>query len=178
MKSKGLAGIFDHDFAGDPGQSKKKSTSLIEIEAQAKRVAREAAKVLEESTIVQNDFEPTWTGNFGAQPRRFGGVMRTSAANCKGPSSKKLLSNLRRREHQIKISSSSTSTQQVDVSDEANHFAVILKRLQTFVMRKPTTDEILKEFDDVPSKDAAIFKRLLNSVAQVKNGRWCLKDVT
>jgi hypothetical protein len=58
-----------------------------------------------------------------------------------------------------------------------------MKRLQNFVIRKggdrqgggPTTEEIIKEFEKVPNCDAAIFRRMLNSVARVDRGRWRLK---
>mmetsp|Transcript_699 Transcript_699/g.1070 ORF Transcript_699/g.1070 Transcript_699/m.1070 type:complete len:218 (+) Transcript_699:773-1426(+) len=44
MKSKGLAGVFDHDFVDDP--SSKKSASALEMEQQAKRIASEATRAL------------------------------------------------------------------------------------------------------------------------------------
>jgi hypothetical protein len=56
------------------------------------------------------------------------------------------------------------------VDADASRYAALLQRIQTFIKRDggyrgdggPTTDDVLKEFDDVPPSDATIFRRLLN----------------
>ena len=69
-------------------------------------------------------------------------------------------------------------------SGSNNKYAALLGQIQSFVRkggstqdtRGPTTDEILAEFDHVANNDAAIFRRLLGSVAKVQSGRWHLKE--
>merc|ERR1712232_544494 len=39
----------------------------------------------------------------------------------------------------------------------------------------PTTQMLLMEFSAVPDRDAAVFKRLLQTVARSVNGRWQLR---
>ncbi len=88
MKTKGLAGIFDHDIVDQPFA--KKSLTAKEMEQQATRAAIKAAKTLQESTnhhelttssISSPLFEPTWTGSVETNPRRFGGV---NSSNVRG----------------------------------------------------------------------------------------------
>ena len=80
LKSKGLAGVFDHNFV-DPSASGNKAASVREMEDQAKRIAKEAAKALRESILDTQDeedpFAPTWTG---ANDSRFGGARPTATA--------------------------------------------------------------------------------------------------
>lgn len=180
LKSKGLAGVFDHDVV-DYAKSSK-SSSVREMEQRAKVVARNAAKALRESTANMNRFDPTWTGSEGSGSRfggrsmgTLGGLDHTSsgAAAGSGNGSSALLSNLKKRSDPSKVASGDTS-----------QYADLMKRIQLFVKRKggqrqgggPTTDEILNEFESVPNCDAAIFRRLLNSVAKVERGRWRLKS--
>ena len=50
--------------------------------------------------------------------------------------------------------------------DDSNKYANLLQRIQTFVRRfRPTTEEILKEFDKLDC-DAAIFRRLLTAAGR------------
>jgi len=185
LKSKGLAGVFDHDVV-DYSKAKK-SSSVREMEQRAKVVARNAAKALKESTADTNRFEPTWTGSeetgsrFGGHgPGILGDVRRPSASSAGfarspaggGTGSSALLSSLKKRNDPKKVMNGDTS-----------QYADLMKNIQLFVKRMggqrqgggPTTDEILQEFESVPNCDAAVFKRLLSSVAKVERGRWRLK---
>ena len=186
LKSKGLAGVFDHDVV-DYSKTKMSST-VREMEERAKAVARNAAKALKESSAGTNRFEPTWTGS-DETGSRFGGrgtatvaVIRSStntagfarsatAGGCTGSSA--LLESLKKRNDPSK-----------GLKGDTGQYADLMKRIQLFVMRRggqrqgggPTTDELLKEFGSVPNCDAAIFRRLLNSVATVERGKWHLKS--
>mmetsp|Transcript_27942 Transcript_27942/g.26786 ORF Transcript_27942/g.26786 Transcript_27942/m.26786 type:complete len:142 (-) Transcript_27942:57-482(-) len=71
MKSKGLAGVFDHDFV-DKSASVTKTLSVKEMEAQAKKIAERSAKTLQQSSRNQEHFTPTWTGCTETEPTRFG----------------------------------------------------------------------------------------------------------
>jgi len=75
MKTKGLAGIFDHDYVEKPT---KKSISAREMEDQAKKAASDAVKSLMKSAVTRDQsqsFAPTWTGSKETEePKRFGGV--------------------------------------------------------------------------------------------------------
>lgn len=197
MKSKGLAGVFDHDFVDDP--SSKKSASAREMEEQAKRVANEAARALRESIDSSQVNEPTWTGSSETEPRRFGGgnSARFSAGgnfasqpsfgkvgvgagvgrseNSSQVPSGDLLAHLRKRNSQVSTSSTSAGSSQITASGDTSKYKELLKKLEIFVRQGPTTDQILKEFDYVPNSDAAVFRRLLNSVAKIEKGRWRLK---
>ena len=79
MKSKGLAGIFDHDIVDQPFS--KKSLTAKEMEDQATKAAEKAAKNLRESNdrSTSSSFEPTWTGSSETDPRRFGGVNNSNS---------------------------------------------------------------------------------------------------
>jgi DNA excision repair protein ERCC-6 len=83
MTSKGLAGIFDHHSV-EPDH-KRQSTTVREMEVQAKRVAKEAVQALQQSVQGKEDpFAPTWTGsaetNHSMQgSRRFGPSRSTTA---------------------------------------------------------------------------------------------------
>lgn len=165
MNNKGLAGIFDHQFVErDPS---RKSVTAREMENEAKKVAREALKSLQESVTRQKPFEPTWTGSLETQPRQFG----VSSGNS-GLSSSRLLASIRQRNASI------NSQGLIDErSDETmQDYTKLAHRIKQFVQRrKPTTDQLLQEFEDVANSDVAIFRRLLKSVAFVQNRRWVLK---
>lgn len=98
MKTKGLAGVFDHDFV--ESFETKKSVAAQEMEAQAKLVAQKAAIALRDSSPSDgmNEFVPTWTGSeITKQPptrqqklspsSRFG--MKSSATGSLSPRSKR-----------------------------------------------------------------------------------------
>lgn len=186
LKSKGLAGVFDHDVVDS--SNTKKSTSVREMEDRAKAVARNAAKALKASTAGANPFEPTYTGSeetgsrfgghgsgaSGGGPRR---ASASAAGFAKSPyaggnGSSALLANLKKR-----------SDPSQGLNGDTSQYAELMKRIQLFIKRRggqrqgggPTTDELLKEFESVPNCDAAIFRRLLNSVAKVERGKWWLK---
>jgi len=72
LKTKGLAGVFDHDIVDKPFL--KKSLTEKEREAQAKKAASEAGRKLAQSFRSSTAFEPTWTGSTETDPRRFGNV--------------------------------------------------------------------------------------------------------
>jgi len=75
LKSKGLAGVFDHDFIEKP--CSQKSQLARDREEKAKEVALRAAKVLQKSSEGNIDFNPTWTGSRATEPQRFGGNNHT-----------------------------------------------------------------------------------------------------
>lgn len=176
MKSKGLAGIFDHNFIEqDPS---RKSVTTREMEEQAKIVAREAAKALRMSTANQHQFEPTWTGPQQIETRfsssrscSIGAIGSGSHASI-SESSGSLLASLRLRNTAAKSNGTDAP-----VTDEVKQYAKILGRIKEFIRRhQPTTDALLKEFSDVPTSDVAIFRRLLKSVAAVERGKWRLTE--
>lgn len=157
MKSKGLAGIFDHHFVEH--DSSRKSTTVREMEVKAKEVARQAAAALRQS--VGEDDVPD-------EPPRFGGGVGSSQG---GTSSKSLLASLRQ---QKAVAAGATTP----VGDDIQNHAQLLKKIKHYVSRKgPSTDEILAEFQEsVAASDVAIFRRLLKSVAVLQNGRWLPKS--
>lgn len=181
MKSKGLCGIFDHDYVENP--SAKKSMSVVEMEESARKVALKAALALKESSENQQRFEPTWTGS--DQTKQFEGANSSRVASAGGnrlASSSSLLANLQNKRMQIASSSNSTSASGSQQSDaETKKYSAMLLRIRKYFQRKadnnnsPTTREILSEFKDVSDSDSAIFKNMLKSVASVKNGRWTLR---
>mmetsp|Transcript_20381 Transcript_20381/g.31162 ORF Transcript_20381/g.31162 Transcript_20381/m.31162 type:complete len:105 (-) Transcript_20381:287-601(-) len=71
MRSKGLAGIFDHDFVLNP-------SSFDNVEEEAAKVAKEAAAALADSVSSQRKrnrmFTPTWTRSAETSAGRFGGA--------------------------------------------------------------------------------------------------------
>jgi DNA excision repair protein ERCC-6 len=181
LKSRGLAGVFDHGIVENHDVVKK--ASVREMEAKAKRIAREAASSLQESVTEQQSFTPTWTGSVETQGGRFGSSMPSgvasaprSAATRAGismsstkASSDSLLASIRERNQDL------SSNGERKVSD-AKQYTDLLKRIQDFVKREaPKTDEILHEFESVSTYDAAIFRRLLKSIAKCDGGRWRLK---
>eukprot|EP00977_Amphora_coffeiformis_P014673 scaffold4162_cov162-Amphora_coffeaeformis.AAC.6 len=82
MKSKGLAGVFDHHFVEH--DASRKSTTVREMEAKAKEVARAAVTALRQS--VGEDDVPN-------EPQRFGAGVGTQ----RGSSSQSLLASLRQQ---------------------------------------------------------------------------------
>jgi DNA excision repair protein ERCC-6 len=194
LKSQGLAGVFDHRVVETNGPSK--TSSVREMEDKAKRIAREALIALEESVAGTDTFSPTWTGSTETSAesgtRRFGesrvtsggfrgaggvfgstgiaGVNRSTAGS--GDSSSALLASLRQRNEEIKTGGAPNAS-----GTKTKEFTQLLGRIRTFVRRKmPTTDAILDEFSNIPKYDAAVFRRLLKSVARVEAGRWRLKQ--
>jgi hypothetical protein len=177
MKSKGLAGIFDHHTV--EASTKGKSASAQEMEEQAKRIAREAARALQNS--IPNDQPlnvPTWTGSDVTKPKpsRFGSSRSiNSFERIPGVSSSNLLASIRKRNDSIKAGGETTIDE-----ESKTQYAHLMKRIQRFVLEKmPTTDEILNEFKDVSDAgDVAIFRQLLKTVATVNNGRWVANNST
>ncbi|KAL7557391.1 hypothetical protein ACA910_000019 [Epithemia clementina (nom. ined.)] len=171
MKSKGLAGIFDHHIV-ESGSSSK-AVSAKEMEEQAKRVAQEAARALRQSVSSEHRTSGGITRN--TQQLRFGmsseSLFKSSGANFGGPSHG-LLSSLKQRA--ATVNGTGTAAETIVNLDE---YTELLRRIKTYVMkRRPTTDAILKDFSDIPSDDIAIFRRLLKSVAKLKNGRWVCNE--
>ena len=201
MKSKGLAGIFDHDFVDNP--SSKKSLTINEMEQQAKKVAAKAAKILAESSLESKAFIPTWTGTTATDPRRFGGVTNNSMNATSHSSSKKtasydesfggarsvglnqsatsssssLLAQFRQRRQEV----STAGEIKASNCDVNNQHVSLIKRIRDFILQYnekigdgPTTNEILKEFED-EKIDPVIFKSMLKALAVFSKGRWHLK---
>ena len=189
LKSQGLAGVFDHRVVETYAPSK--TSSVREMEEKAKRIAREALSALEESVADKDTFSPTWTGSAESETRRFGesrvtkgglrgaggmfgctgiaGVDRSTEGS--GDSSSALLASLRQRNEEIKTGGAPNAS-----GTKTKEYTQLLGRIRTFVRRKmPTTDAILDEFSNIPKYDAAVFRRLLKSVARVEGGRWRLK---
>ena len=198
LKSRGLAGIFDHDVV--EGKSKDKRASVREMEAKAKRIAREALQNLQQSVTQENS-------TFGPGSRFGGGTAQSN----------NLLSSIAKRNTEIMNAGTLTN------ATETKQNTQLLKDLQNFVrIRLPTTDEILvrifltqldafyffpnlfyrlltvfflsifllnstdicikyyescqDEFSSyVSTLDAAVFRKLLKSIATLNNGRWKLK---
>ena len=185
LKSKGLAGIFDHDVV--EGKSKEKKASIREMETRAKQIAREALQNLQKSVEQeQNPFN---------QESRFGGASAQSNS---------LLSSIANRNAQIANATS------VFNQDEIQHHTQLLKDLKIFIHDStPTTDEILvseilvlensifallilntllifpkntivvthqgKFSSHVSTRDAAVFRKLLKSIAILRDGIWTLR---
>lgn len=180
MKSQGLAGIFDHHSV--EFEHKRKSTTVREMEEHAKRVSKEAVEALKESVSAADRFTPTWTGSNETQPSRFGPSAAATAAGftagvigrnptpsvAAGPmSSKSLLASIRSRSATVETGGKTEPDKQ---------YTQLLVRLKRFVgQHKPTTEQILAEFEDcVPDGEVAIFRGLLKSCARINEGRWYL----
>lgn len=191
IKSKGLCGVFDHDFVEN--SSAKKPISVLEMEENAKKVAMKAALALKESSENQDRFEPTWTGsNETNQPihqrnmdadASFGGAnsagFSTTGAR-KMASSGSLLVNLQNKRMQI-ASSNQTPRSGNEPNSRAKKDSGLLARLRKYISRKssnggPTTRDLLNEFSDVPDCDADMFRNTLKAAAVIKNGRWIMKE--
>ena len=173
MKSKGLCGVFDHDFVENT--SAKKKPSVLEMEENAKKVALKAALTLKSSTENTDRFAPTWTGSqetFSARPNGAAGN------GSKMASSSSMLAQLRSK--RMEISASAQPAPPANNSDDKKYSALLL-RLRKYIKRKssngsgPTTKDLLHEFNDIPDSEAPIFRSLLKSIAAVKNGQWTLK---
>ena len=123
LKSKGLAGIFDHDIV--EGKAQKKKASVREMEARAKQIAREALQNLKQSVREEEyPFE---------RESRFGGP--TSQSNS-------LLSSIANRKAAISNATSMSSL------EERKQHTQLLKNIHNFVRSStPTTDEILVSAD-------------------------------
>ena len=180
LRSKGLAGVFDHQVVEKANGNKR--SSIREMEARAQRIAKEALAAIEESVTGHDSFTPTWTGSKETETGRFGsGGVSVGNSNMLGQfggvapqaqSSGALLASLRERNEDIR--SGGTSNRPANSTTEK--YSKLLIEIRNFVRRKrPTTDAILEEFSSIPNCDAAIFRRLLNSVAAVEKGRWRLK---
>ena len=171
IKSKGLCGVFDHDFVENNSSKKKKPLSVLEMEESARKVALKAAANLKESSVNQNPFEPTWTGSHE--------TARVANAPNKMASSSSLLANLQMKRMQIASSSACPSgpTSSHEERETVTNQRSMLSRIRKFIKRNthgPTTREILNEFKDIPDSEAAVFRSLLKSIATVKNGRWAI----
>lgn len=90
LKSKGLAGVFDHDFIDKP--LAHKSQAAQDREEHAKKAAAKAAKSLQDSFQDTANFNLTWTGSRETEPRRFGGIQQQS--HVENPSRRALTDNL------------------------------------------------------------------------------------
>ena len=92
-------------------------------------------------------------------------------------SSSSLLANLQNKRMQIAEASRPI---QDTTSEQDEKYSALLLRIKKYIHRKtyngqgPKTIEILGEFSDVPDSEAAVFRKLLKSVARVKDGRWAL----
>jgi len=116
LKSRGLAGIFDHDVV--EGNSKCKKVSVREMEAKARRLSKEALQNLQMSVAPVNDVRS-----------RFGG----------GPAQRNsLLSSIAKRNTEIMNAGTLSSV------DEIKQNTQLLCDLRNFVRTHlPTTNEIL-----------------------------------
>jgi DNA excision repair protein ERCC-6 len=177
MKSKGLCGVFDHDFVEN--SSTKKKPSVLEMEENAKKVALKAAQTLKISTANADKFAPTWTGSQETFSARQNGAPGNEGGS-KMASSSSMLAQLRNKRMEISSSAQPAAITKSSNSDEDKRSALLL-RLRKYIKRKssngtgPTTKDLLNEFKDVSDSDAAIFRSLLKSIALVKNGSWTMK---
>ncbi|GKY94165.1 hypothetical protein MPSEU_000382600 [Mayamaea pseudoterrestris] len=168
MKSKGLAGIFDHNFVEH--DCRQKSTTVREMEERAKEVAREAAKALQRSVAEpETSFDSRFKSGSNGGISAFG-IDRAQAVN--GDSSS-LLAFLRQRQQAVATGGEDTAP-----NEEAQHYAKLLMRIKEFLRYKhPSTEDVMTAFADVTSsKDVAVFRSLLTSVAEVQKGKWYLKN--
>jgi len=149
LKSKGLAGIFDHDVV--EGKSNGKRTSIREMETRAKQIAREALQNIQKSVNQENSLFD--------RESRFGGPSARSNA---------LLASIANRNAQI------TNATSICNEDEIKQHTQLLKDLRNFIHHStPTTDEILDKFSShVSTRDAAVFRKLLKSIAIFCDGIW------
>jgi len=179
MKSQGLAGIFDHHSV--EFEHKRKSTTVREMEEHAKRVAKEAVEALKKSVSTNDRFTPTWTGSDDTKPSRFGpstsgGAGSTVGAGfggglsvASGPiSSTSLLASIRAK---------AATAESGGKCEPDKQYAKLLVRVQEYVRQyRPTTEELLSEFGDIPDAEVAVFRGLLKSVARINDGRWQLLE--
>jgi DNA excision repair protein ERCC-6 len=176
MKSKGLCGVFDHDFVEN--SSAKKKPSVLEMEENAKKVALKAALTLKSSTAHSNRFAPTWTGSQETLSAKQNGA--GTVGGSKMASSSSMLAQLRNKRMEITASAQTLQPTDVNSSKDDKKYSALLIRLKKYIKRRnsvgngPTTKDLLNEFKDVPDSDAAIFRSMLKSVAAVKNGQWIM----
>jgi DNA excision repair protein ERCC-6 len=178
MKSKGLAGIFDHHSV-EPDH-KRKTATVREMEERAKQIAKDAARVLQESVAAHEPYTPTWTGSKETKPSgifvsnrttSFIGNTATFLADTASLSSSSLLASIRQRNNEIESSGQSTAAS----NPENQKYINLLSSLKDYVQHnRPSTDDILQKFNDIPDTDVAIFRRLLKTIATIQNGRWYL----
>lgn len=172
IKSKGICGVFDHDFVEEPSAGKK-PLSVIEIEDNARKLAMKAVLALKASSQNQKCFEPTWTGSEETRPYERVDKQPMS-------SSTSLIANLQNR--RVQIASYGQSGLEGPVQDaETAKYSGLLLRMKNYIRRTmagPTTRELLAEFKDVPNCDAAVFRSLLRSIATIKDGKWILSPET
>lgn len=162
LKSEGLAGVFDHAIVED--YSTDRQDSVRDMEEKARRVARDAVKALKDSITGNDSFTPTWTGSEDSRGGRFGQGGSKSANN--------LLVSIRLRNEEGKWSANT-----VQSSESTRAHTVLLNRIRKFVdQKKPSTEQILAEFSAVKAYDAAVFRRLLKSIAFIENGHWRLRE--
>jgi hypothetical protein len=188
MKSKGLAGVFDHDFVDT---SSDRSIAVREMEDKAKSIARRAAAAIKKSVADTNaaavagagagagaggtEMVPTFTGRFGGS----------------GGAAADILAQISARQNEIATEGASRSSAGTGAAGEkplalTDVYTRLMHRLKTFLVVNggervlegggPTTDQILREFSDVPDRDAAIFKRMLTTLACRKGARWKLRE--
>ena len=74
LGSKGLVGVFDHNFVEKHNYGKTRS--VCEMGEGLKKVARRVARVLEESSGDCHKFEPTWTSSWRQNQDDLGGSCR------------------------------------------------------------------------------------------------------
>lgn len=161
MKSKGLAGIFDHGFVEQ--EPMRKSWTQREMEEQAREAARKAVSALQQSVRMED------ARSQPLQETRFASS-RASAAS-QSQSSSRLLATLRQRQAEVESCGRSASP-----TEESKKHAQILLQIREFVLRRsPSTDEVLEQFEGTAGFDLTVFRQLLKSVARVENGRWHLK---
>jgi hypothetical protein len=150
----------------------RKSVSVLEMEEKAKTIAREAVNMLRQSvaTTTTDLFTPTPTGRFGGSSgTASAGVRRGSTTSSAGSGG--LLASLKQRDVAVKTGGKSGTQSK----EQAARYSQLLSRIEKYVKRqRPTTDQLLKEFESITDDKGAIFRRLLKSVASVKNGRWHL----
>jgi len=185
LRSKGLAGVFDHDVVESNRPSQ--SLSVREMEENARKVATAAVRALKDSVAGHDRFTPTWTGTETSQGGRFGENRSGGTVSVSGKASpgigwstsnatpfvsSSLLASIRERNEGV-----ANEAGDGFLKSSTKENTALLERIRTFVRRRePTTDEILREFSSVKSYDAAIFRRLLKSVAAINDGgRWHLK---
>ena len=172
MKSSGLAGVFDHDFVDT---SSDRSLVAREMEDKAKSVARRAAAALKASVGpapaaagANPDMVPTFTGRFGG-----------------GGASAGILAQIGARAREVATAGASRGMEE-GALPLTDNYTRLMHRLKNFIIINggerglsgggPTTDQLLKEFSSVPDRDAAIFKRMLNTLAARKGARWKLRE--
>lgn len=181
MKSKGLAGIFDHhSIENDPN---RKTTTVREMEEQAKKIAKDALKALEESVANNQRFIPTWTGSDESQQLFGTSSLRKRETDTHhtshptgGMSSTSLLATLKAKKQKVEEETTTNTQSNITGGDNHNKYLHLCQKLMNFIREQsPVTEDILEEFNEVPGSDVAIFRRLLKSIAYLENGRWFLK---